>query len=68
MTEWERQREEEEFSRLAKVFQPLNTSLTSRFTRGEEEEEVGPKGKEKEGSKGRGEAKRAERALVSLYR
>ena len=38
MTEWERQKEAEEFSRAAKVLQPLSSALSSRFTRGEEEE------------------------------
>lgn len=37
MTEWERQREVEEFSRVAKVFQPLATSMASKFTRGDDE-------------------------------
>ena len=41
MTEWERQKEKEEFSRAARVYQPLSTSLESRFTRSTE-------GKEKE--------------------
>ena len=49
MTEWERQKEKEEFSRVAKVFQPLASSLTSRFTRGgtehTKEEEEGEKKK-----------------------
>jgi len=38
MTEWERQREREEFSRTARVYQPLSVSLSSRFTRAEEAE------------------------------
>ena len=37
MTEWERQKEMDEFSRAAKVFQPLKSSLSSRFTHGEDE-------------------------------
>ena len=58
MTEWEKQREEEEFSRLAKVFQPLTASLTSRFTRGEERQlQQGSEGK-------REEPKKPERPLV----
>lgn len=36
-TEWERQREREEFARTARVVQPLGSSLTSRFTRSQEE-------------------------------
>ena len=36
-TEWERQREREEFTRIARVFQPLGSSLTSQFTRSQEE-------------------------------
>ena len=42
MTEWERQREREEFTRTAKVFRPFSASLDSRFTReggGEETEQ-----------------------------
>lgn len=31
MTEWEWQKEKEEFSRAARVYQPLSTSLESRF-------------------------------------
>lgn len=46
MTEWERQREEDEFARAAKVFQPLSDSLSSRFTRGADEESA--KRKEKQ--------------------
>ena len=38
MTEWERQREREEFSRTARIYQPLSVSLSSRFTRAEEAE------------------------------
>lgn len=36
-TEWERQREREEFARTARVFQPMGSSLTSRFTRSQKE-------------------------------
>lgn len=36
-TEWERQREREEFARTARVFQPLGSSLSSKFTRSQEE-------------------------------
>lgn len=39
MTEWERQREREQFSRISRVYQPLSVSLTSRFTRETEGEE-----------------------------
>ena len=56
MTEWERQKEKEEFSRVAKVFQPLASSLTSRFTRGGTEHTK----KEEEGEK----KKQPERPLV----
>lgn len=41
MTEWERQREREEFSRAARAHRPLTTSLASRFTRGSGEEGKG---------------------------
>ena len=37
MTEWERQREREEFVRISRVYQPLSTSLSARFTKGETE-------------------------------
>ena len=33
MTEWERQREREQFSRTSRVYQPLSVSLNTRFTR-----------------------------------
>ena len=36
-TEWERQREREEFARTSRVFQPMGSSLTSRFTRSRNE-------------------------------
>ena len=39
-TEWERQREREEFARTARVFQPMGSSLTSRFTRSQKEAQV----------------------------
>lgn len=35
MTEWEKQRERAEFAKAANVYQPLATSLESKFTRGE---------------------------------
>ena len=35
MTEWEKQRERTEFAKAADVYQPLATSLESKFTRGE---------------------------------
>ena len=35
-TEWERQREREEFARTAHVVQPLGSSLTSKFTRSQD--------------------------------
>ena len=35
MTEWEKQRERTEFAKTADVYQPLSTSLESKFTRGE---------------------------------
>ena len=35
MTEWEKQRERTEFAKAADVYQPLSTSLESKFTRGE---------------------------------
>ena len=34
MTEWERQREQEEFSKAAKIYRPLSSMMASRFTRG----------------------------------
>ena len=40
MTEWERQRERDEFARMKRVYQPLSVALSTRFTReggGEEE-------------------------------
>jgi len=42
MTEWERQKEWKEFTRAARVYQPLATSLASKFTRAQAEE-VGDK-------------------------
>ena len=33
MTEWERQRERDEFSRMRRVYQPLSVSLSRRFTK-----------------------------------
>ena len=36
-TEWERQREREEFARTARVVQPLGSSLSTRFTRSQKE-------------------------------
>jgi len=36
MTEWEKQRERTEFAKAADVYQPLATSLESKFTRGED--------------------------------
>ena len=44
MTEWERQRERNEFARTSQVYQPLAVSLSSRFTREDDskkKEEVG---------------------------
>ena len=38
MTEWERQKEWKEFTQAARVYQPLATSLASKFTRGQAEE------------------------------
>ena len=38
MTEWERQKEQEDFVRAARVFRPLTSSLSSRFTRGDDDE------------------------------
>lgn len=32
MTEWEKEREKEEFSRAAKLYKPLSTMMASRFT------------------------------------
>nr|KAG5708980.1 hypothetical protein BaRGS_004619 [Batillaria attramentaria] len=34
MTEWERQREREEFAKAAKLYRPLSNMMASRFTRG----------------------------------
>lgn len=34
MTEWECQREQEEFSKAAKIYRPLSSMMASRFTRG----------------------------------
>jgi len=39
MTEWERQKEQEEFSRAAKVFQHLVSSMSSRFTRSTDQDQ-----------------------------
>lgn len=36
-TEWERQREREEFARTARVVEPLGSSLSTRFTRSQNE-------------------------------
>ena len=36
-TEWERQREREEFARTARVVEPLGSSLSARFTRSQKE-------------------------------
>ena len=36
MTEWERQKEREEFSKTARIFQPLSSTLASRFRRSED--------------------------------
>ena len=44
MTEWERQRERNEFARTRQVYQPLAVSLSTRFTReadSKKKEEVG---------------------------
>ena len=57
MTEWERQKEQEEFSRAAKVFQPLVSSLSSRFTRATDQETA---------EEGRLSEKPTERPLVSV--
>ena len=45
MTEWERQKEWKEFTHAARVYQPLTTSLASRFTRAQnvEDKEERPK-------------------------
>ena len=32
LTEWEREREQEEFSRSAALYRPLNTTMAARFT------------------------------------
>lgn len=34
MTEWEKQREREEFSKAAEIYRPLSSMMASRFTRG----------------------------------
>ncbi|KAG9341986.1 hypothetical protein JZ751_018303 [Albula glossodonta] len=39
MTEWERSREREEFIRAAMLYKPSNSSLSSRFTRGKQEDD-----------------------------
>ena len=39
MTEWERSKEKEEFARTARLFQPLSTSLSEKFTSGTSETE-----------------------------
>lgn len=39
MTEWERSRERDEFMRSAMLYKPNNSSLSSRFTRGKQEED-----------------------------
>ena len=36
-TEWEQQREREEFARTARVVEPLGSSLSTRFTRSQKE-------------------------------
>lgn len=45
MTEWERQKEWKEFTHAARVYQPLTTSLASKFTRAQavEDKEERPK-------------------------
>ena len=43
MTEWERQKEWKEFTRAARVYQPLAISLASKFTRAQAEEVGGDK-------------------------
>ncbi|XP_043099865.1 G patch domain-containing protein 1 isoform X2 [Puntigrus tetrazona] len=40
MTEWERGREREEFVRAALLYKPSNSSLSSRFTRGKQEDDT----------------------------
>eukprot|EP00794_Sanderia_malayensis_P010926 gene10926-12087_t len=37
MTEWEKEREKEEFSRAAVLFRPMSTTIASRFTRASEQ-------------------------------
>lgn len=39
MTEWERSREREEFVRASILYRPSSSSLSSRFTRGKQEED-----------------------------
>lgn len=39
MTEWERSREREEFIRASILYRPSSSSLSSRFTRGKQEED-----------------------------
>jgi hypothetical protein len=34
LTEWEREREKEEFSRAAMLYQPMKGDIAARFTRG----------------------------------
>ena len=46
MTEWEQQREREEFARTARVHQPLTTSLTSKFTHAKEDQKEESEGEE----------------------
>lgn len=40
MTEWERGRERDEFVRAALLYKPSNSSLSSRFTRGKNEDDT----------------------------
>lgn len=40
MTEWERQRERDQFTRTRHIYQPLAVSLSTRFTREAKDEEV----------------------------
>ncbi|XP_048040948.1 LOW QUALITY PROTEIN: G patch domain-containing protein 1 [Megalobrama amblycephala] len=40
MTEWERGRERDEFVRAALLYKPSNSSLSSRFTRGKQEDDT----------------------------
>lgn len=39
MTEWERSRERDEFVRASILYRPASTSLSSRFTRGKNQED-----------------------------